>query len=151
MNHYKRAQEFIEEHEQREHCRNCIHSDICDYWEEEAYRNDNDVKYDGEVCMHFKPESRFVELPCEIGQVVFAITGCSCEDIDGVHTECEFYGYGTDDRICALPNSMKCPYQYRIEKCCATDMNILMFKKSWGKKYFPSYEEAEKALLEAKN
>jgi hypothetical protein len=86
--------------------------------------------------------------PCKVGQTVYSITECSCEDIDGVHTECEFYGYGEDDRICLIPNGAKCPYQYRIMECYVTEANILMFTRMWGKTVFLTREEAEKALAE---
>ncbi len=86
--------------------------------------------------------------PCKLGDRVYSITECSCEDIDGVHTECEFYGYGIDDRICTIPNGSKCPYQYRIIECYVTEMNIFMFARMWGKDVFATQEEAEKALKE---
>ena len=86
--------------------------------------------------------------PCKVGDKVYSITECSCENIDGVHTECEFYGYGEDDRICTVPNGSKCPYQYRIKECCVMEMNILMFTRVWGKTVFLTREEAEKALAE---
>lgn len=84
--------------------------------------------------------------PCKVGDNVYSFDECSCEDIDGVHTKCEFYGYGEDDMICAIPCGAKCPYQYRIIKCYVTEANILMFSRKWGKTVFPTKEEAEKAL-----
>lgn len=86
--------------------------------------------------------------PCKIGDTVYRITQCSCEDIDGGQTECEFYGFGTDDRICELPNDVKCPYKLRVAGCNVTEMNIFMFAKEWGSATFPTCEEAERALKE---
>ena len=80
---------------------------------------------------------------CKIGDNVYSFTESSCEDIDGVHTECEFYGHGIDDRICTIPNGAKCPYQYRVIKCYVTEANILMFTRNWGKTVFLTKEEAE--------
>lgn len=34
-------------------CKDCIHSDVCDYWEKEAYPNDCDRPWI-EVCEYFK-------------------------------------------------------------------------------------------------
>ena len=90
-----------------------------------------------------KQSENVIEFPCKLGDKVYSITECSCEDIDGVHTECEFYGYGIDDRICNIPNGAKCPYQYRIIEFNVMEMNIFMFKKYWGKTVFPTREEAE--------
>lgn len=86
--------------------------------------------------------------PCKVGEKVYCIMESSCEDIDGVHTECEFYGFGTDDMICTIPNGTKCPYQYRVEMCSVTEMNLLMFTRRLGKTVFLTREEAEKALKE---
>ena len=87
--------------------------------------------------------------PCKVGQTVYSMTECSCEDIDGVRTECEFFGYGIDDRICTIPNGAKCPYQYRVIECYVTELNIFMFTREWGKTVFLTREEAEQALKEA--
>ena len=86
--------------------------------------------------------------PCKVGDTVYSITECSCEDIDGANTECEFYGYGEDDRICSIPNGAKCPYQYRILERYVTETHILMFTRMWGKTVFLTKEEAERALAE---
>ena len=93
-----------------------------------------------------KQEGRIIVPHCKVGDTVYCITECSCEDIDGVHTECEFYGYGEDDRICSIPNGAKCPYQHRIMECYVTEANILMFTRSWGKTVFLTKEEAERAM-----
>ena len=60
--------------------------------------------------------------------------------------KCEFYGYGTDDLICTRPSGTKCPYQCQVVECRATEMNILMFVRWWGKRVFATRKEAEKAL-----
>ncbi len=86
--------------------------------------------------------------PCKVGDVVYGFRECSCEDIDGVYTQCEFYGYGLEDRICTIPKGKKCPHQYRIEKYSVTEANLLLFTRIWGKTVFLTREEAEKALAE---
>lgn len=91
-------------------------------------------------------EGRLVVLPCKLGDTVYCITECSCENIDEVYTKCEFYGYGTDDMICTRPSGTKCPYQYRVSEYRATEMNIFIFVRQWGKRAFATREEAEKAL-----
>lgn len=126
-------------------CKDCIHYEVCGNkleTKEQSRHNDN------YICCNFKNKFLFIVLPCKVGDIVYIITECSCEDIDGVHTECEFYGYGTDDRICTIPNGAKCPYQYRVVECVATDMNILAFARRLSKTVFLTKEEAEKALKE---
>lgn len=135
-------------------CKDCIHHDVCkriDY--ELDYHNKSTKEAEEELpikCDSFNDKERLIELPCEIGNTVYCIIECSCEDIDGAHTECEFYGFGTDDRICKIPNDVKCPYRYRVIGCNATEMNILIFAREWGKTAFPTREAAEKALKERK-
>lgn len=86
--------------------------------------------------------------PCNVGDTVYSLREVSCEDIDEVHTVCEHYGFGTDDRICTLEKPQKCPYRYRIFKCLVTEYNLLSFARVWGKTVFLTKEEAEQALKE---
>ena len=92
-----------------------------------------------------------IVFPIKVGDMVYILSECSCENIDGVHTECEFYGYGEDDRICNIPNGAKCPYQYRIEKCTVTEFNLFLFSRLLGNTAFLSLEEAEKDLERSKS
>ena len=55
MNHAERAKEFLEE---QSSCKDCVHYEVCLFMKDKT-------------CMHFKPKSRFVELPCEVGQTVY--------------------------------------------------------------------------------
>lgn len=84
--------------------------------------------------------------PCKVGDTVYAIVETTCEDIDFVHTVCEFYNEEHED-LCTLPKG-KCPYKYIIQKYSVAQMNILHFSANFGKTVFLSREEAEKALAE---
>lgn len=86
--------------------------------------------------------------PVSVGQTVYSLREASCEDIDGEYTECKYYGFGIDDRICTLNKPQKCPYKYRIFKCLVTEYNLLSFARQWGKTVFLTKEEAEQALAE---
>lgn len=44
------AKEYIE---REAVCKECIHCEVCDYWEKEAYPNDCEYN-DGEPCEYFK-------------------------------------------------------------------------------------------------
>ena len=63
--------------------------------------------------------------PCKAGDTVYSLVETFCEDIDGVHTVCEYYDTGGED-LCALPFG-RCPYKYRIVECVVTDFNLLLF------------------------
>ena len=94
-------------------------------------------------------------LPCELGDTVYWIMECSCRNIDGVYSKCEFYGYepdyGADCEICNRPEGTKCPHQYRISAGRAREQNILMIARSLGKTVFLTREAAEKTLEGIKN
>ena len=89
--------------------------------------------------------------PCKVGDTVYSLREVSCEDIDEVHTVCEHYGFGTDDRICTLEKPQKCPYKYRVFKCLVTEYNLLSFARVWGKTVFLTPEEAERELEKRKS
>ena len=56
-------------------CKDCVHYEVCKYGE---YRS-NGLYCTGEKCKQFKPKSRFVELPCEVGQEFYWINFVSKE------------------------------------------------------------------------
>lgn len=56
-------------------CKDCIHNSVCSLWRREEGQ---DAKFyaeteDGE-CEHFKDKSRFVELPCKVGDTAYWIS-----------------------------------------------------------------------------
>ena len=89
-----------------------------------------------------------IVMPCKVGDTVYILKKCSCENIDGRYTECEFYGYGLNDRLCTIPEGKKCPYIYRVMAAYVTEHNLLMFAKQWNKTVFASQAEAEKAVAQ---
>jgi hypothetical protein len=114
------------------------------------------VKGNNGVCNHFKPKSRFVELPCEVGQTVYVID-------DYVDYEecckCEHYligGFGDPSECGRTKHGFKHPDCIQIVEETATFGNILRWitpslfteKIDFGKTVFLSREEAEKALEE---
>lgn len=93
-------------------------------------------------------ENGVIVPPCKVGDTVYCITECSCEDIDGQYTVCGFYGCGTDDMVCTIPDGVKCPYQYRIREHRVTKRDIFDVEEFWGKTVFATRGEAERALRE---
>lgn len=61
-------------------CRDCVHYEVCA--EQDAMLGEKEIdKIKGveNHCELFKQKSRFVELPCEVGQTVYDITEFICE------------------------------------------------------------------------
>lgn len=106
-----------------------------------------DVTTSEQVASHLIAHGVIVP-PCKVGDMVYYITECSCEDIDGQYTVCGFYGCGTDDMVCTIPDGVKCPYQYRIGEHRVTKWNIFDGEEFWGKTVFATRDEAERALIE---
>ena len=115
-------------------CKDCVHYEVCDGWNHKFM----ELRVNGEngVCQSFKRKSRFVELPCEVGQTVWIID------------EVEDDPYGEP-----YPLEVKV-HQIFIQKdriALDLDLPLGMRMYTWavvGKNVFLSREEAEKALKE---
>lgn len=122
-------------------CKDCVHYEACKDEVEFHRAEPNDLEVDGieAHCEHFKPKSRFVELPCEVGSTVYKITRNKVKECEVV-----FVGISADE---------KCSYFNFVEKYADGT-----FYKSYsmvfdviGKTVFLSREEAEKALKERRS
>ena len=118
-------------------CKDCVHYEVCK--EQDAMLGENKIDEIVGVenhCEFFKPKSRFVELPCEVGQTVWIID----------EVEDDPYGepYPLDVKV----------HQIFIQKdriALDLDLPLGMRLCTWavvGKNVFLSKEEAEKALAE---
>lgn len=119
-------------------CEDCVHYEVCkDKWSYELipilapYEGKGQKTYmDGmeNKCQAFKPKSRFVEVPCEVGQTVWVIE--PYEVWDGS----EWSKILTEEKITKM--CLIGSYQTRISI------------EDFGERVFLSREEAEKALAE---
>lgn len=112
-------------------CKECVHYEACQAWIYHGKVLYEDFSYSTEGCTHFKPKSRFVELPCEVGQTVW------------------FETWEKNGSVCigVQPHTVD-----KIEIACVVGMNKFVPTRleDWrfGKTVFLSREEAEKALAE---
>ena len=53
-------------------CEKCIHKEVCNIRDCHEEGDEEALKW----CSNHKPKSRFVELPCEVGQTVYSIEVC---------------------------------------------------------------------------
>ena len=113
-------------------CKDCIHYEACEDWAIEY--GDNYFTFNN--CQIFKPKSRYIELPCAVGDTVFWVTK-SCDENgreeSAIHE-------GTIIRF-SLQNDglwFYCCYKY----------GLTLWRKIeyFGKTVFLTKEEAEKAL-----
>lgn len=65
-------------------CKDCLHFEACKYMYEAAFSPQLFPfgTCDFGTCDQFKDRSRFVELPCNVGDTVYAVRRCSCHRQD---------------------------------------------------------------------
>lgn len=115
-------------------CPDCIHFERCNsiYIKVDGIMRTSDEFSRPEICCWFKDKSKFIELPCEVGETVYKIVAMRCED-------CNY-----DDTIqCSRRD--RCPQTIELHSFSYEDI-------PWfGKKVFLTREEAEKASKEREN
>ena len=122
-------------------CKDCVHADMCRFYTKELAKakgitlGKDIFEYfsSGDVCEDFKDRSRFVELPCKVGDTVFVVEEIAEErKIIKDHVETISIGYYADGVNI---------YQFDGIK---TDG----YFEDFGKTVFLTREEAEQALKE---
>jgi hypothetical protein len=98
-------------------CKDCVHFEVC-------LPNSEAYGFKMKTCSKFKPKSRFVELPCEVGQTVYNLMGGFVEK------------QKVNRVVLILKQNEKHPLDYIKEL------------DEIGKTVFLSREDAEKALKE---
>lgn len=117
--------------EAREECKSCLYYEICNAIGLVGIESTKNIK-----CVRYKDRSRFVELPCKVGDTVYVI-----EDIAGEwkiikdHIETIGIGYYADGVSL---------YQF-------DGIKIDGYFEDFGKTVFLTREEAEQALKEREN
>ena len=116
-------------------CKLCTKEDYCDYCNAEKLAN-------------YLIANGVIVTPCKVGDKIYTIEKCECDNIDGKYTFCEFYKNGTDDMVCTLPKGTRCTYKFRIKEIVASWCDLLMYIRSWDTLFFGSKEQAEQKLKE---
>ena len=129
-------------------CRDCIHYEVC-----------QDGSYRQSTCDSFKDKSRFIELPCSIGDTVYKIyyNKSACNECPNKYSL--FYD---EDCMCAKRKTMlPSVYDNKNIICDKHYLNITEYKPSlewivwqldkFGKTVFLTREEAEKKMEELNN
>ena len=110
-------------------CADCIHYDVCREWN--AKFIDERLKMGaGCVCKDFKDKSRFIELPCAVGDTVYCINS--------------FFVGNTSRRKKAIKPKVvdfvfTTPFMAESE-------GMILKERDFGKTVFLTKEDAEKAL-----
>lgn len=119
-------------------CRDCAHWKVCNeyrraFWGHKAQHSSPIVNASADSCIFYKDRSRFVELPCKVGDTVYVIVSIAGEEkIIQDHVETIGIGYYADGINI---------YQFDGVK---TDG----YFEDFGKTVFLTREAAEQALKE---
>lgn len=130
-------------------CRDCIHDKVCSeyfhaFWGHTANKHSDLINADPKDCPYFKDRSRFVELPCKVGDTVYAYW-----DMDN---PCSNYLHVIEDFIIdlvILVDRKNSVIGFRAGRTCEQNgrkCDIEFDLKDIGKTVFLTREEAEQAL-----
>lgn len=110
-------------------CKDCIHYEACLHLETEAFGADTQFPF-RETCERFKPKSRYIELPCAVGDKVYWINRVTKE----IETDIVIAIHQYEDGFSITTKTIgtKCTSTYSLNRF----LEIMHFTK----------EEAEKAL-----
>ena len=122
-------------------CRDCIHYDVC----HNNFKNIdlNEEMTDKRCCVYFKDKSRFIELPCKVGDEIYVLNRGNIPqkmilDEPDIRCHCP-----KEDNLCmALCDDIKhniCAYRFKND---GSDI---------GEKVFRTKSEAEAKLKELNN
>ena len=123
-------------------CKDCLHYDVCKALEDQV------PMIDARQCGCYKDKSRFIELPCKVGDVVYWLD--TFVD-DETCAECENYydggmgAYSLCKKTCDVSRCTEC---IEIVETVANEDFILRHFNVFGKTVFLTREEAEKVLKE---
>ena len=136
-----------------ETCKDCVHVEVCRYYTNElAKANGIPLKVEEiegllecDDCEHFKDRSRFVELPCKVGDTAWIIVRCK-NGKDYFYTGIVTGVHVTDRKtIYKLPCKR---FNYIVIRFLQTDSLKRINFNEIGKTIFFTKEAAEQALKE---
>ena len=137
-------------------CKDCVHFDVCCSYLSTAYNKCKLATPDFKLlkniecdeCQHFKDRSRFVELPCKVGDMVYAYWDMDNPCSNYLHI---IEGFIID--LVILVDRKNSVIGFRAGRTCEHNgrkCDIEFDLKDIGKTVFLTREEAEQALKELK-
>lgn len=129
-------------------CKECIHFDDCGLYKVTAELTSN-----SDVCCFFLDKSRYIKLPCKVGDIVYEIQN----NTDACH-DCPYYSefYGMDEMcdktgdylICpTVSDEPLCEKQFYEIVSYTPNLDLIISKRNmFGKTIFLNQKEAEDEL-----
>lgn len=133
-------------------CNNCIHYELCEVQAFNDFNKNWDPEKDWKHCGVFKDKSKYIELPCKVGDTVYCLDTLVDKD---KCDKCPFYyeggmgDYPACEKSITGSRSAEC---IEIKEEIGTLKDILwwMFRNDFGKTVFLTKSEAEQKLKEMK-
>lgn len=133
-------------------CNNCIHYELCEVQAFNGFNKNWDPEKDWKHCGVFKDKSKYIELPCKVGDTVYCLDTLVDKD---KCDKCPFYyeggmgDYPACEKSITGSRSAEC---IEIKEEIGTLKDILwwMFRNDFGKTVFLTKSEAEQKLKEMK-
>lgn len=130
-------------------CNNCIHYELCEVQAFNGFNKNWDPEKDWKHCGVFKDKSKYIELPCKVGDTVYIkgvplVVSFVCIDDEAnfvIQFDCE--------------DCYKCPFyedevSFEGEHDCRTQGHLEFTESDIGKTVFLTKSEAEQKLKEMK-
>ena len=116
-------------------CNECLHKEACNHWLQKDNKHLGAVE--GFICEHFNDRTRFIELPCKVGDTVYFATK-------------DRFNSATIDEITITENGMQFYWLQYDKSYEITEIwdDGTFSDKDIGKTVFLTPEAAEKALEE---
>ncbi len=133
-------------------CKECVHYEVCKEDVELHHDFYDCLEVDGveKHCEFFKPKSRFVELPCEVGQTVYVDCDTFCfNPISFEHRFIYSKHFLVGEIVSIIKTKKQLLMKIRVENSIHTRYKHKRYTvNAIGVTVFLSREEAEKALKE---
>lgn len=118
-------------------CKDCIHYGLC----ETKGNAEIFVRGIENICGYFKDKSKYIELPCKVGDEVYVIKN------NRIHTKDVVYYNKIHSRIAEQNEE----YWHCVDKDRISINAITFYPENFGKTVFLTKSEAEKKLKELQN
>lgn len=122
-------------------CKDCVHYDVCKRIDDKMeLKNMSLNEAIQEMCRDFKDKSKYIELPCKVGDKVYVIKN------NKIHTKDVVYYNKIHSRIAEQNEE----YWHCVDKDRISINTITFYPEDFGKTVFLTKSEAEQKLKELK-
>lgn len=126
-------------------CKDCIHYELCEVQAFNGFNKNWDPEKDWKHCGVFKDKSKYIKLPCKVGDTVYVVPSLCNFRLNIVN------GYPENNRICE--QKVHSLQMWNANEYClwTCDGIILLPQRFYKETWFFTKSEAEQKLKELQN